>query len=82
MIKSIIKKLFRPLKWRYMAFKLLTPEYRTLLKEYGAINTDSDMRKYKFLIIKESVLMLNPNYDINSKILNPNTPSWQLSLFH
>ena len=53
MIKSIIKKLFRPLKWRYMAFKLLTPEYRTLLKEYGAINTDSDMRKYKFLIIKE-----------------------------
>lgn len=53
MIKSTIKKFLRPLKWRYMALKLLVPDYRILLNEYGSINPDSDKDKYKFLIVKE-----------------------------
>lgn len=53
MIRLKIKKFLRPLKWRYMAFKLLVPDYRILLKEYGSINVHLDKDKYKFLIRKE-----------------------------
>lgn len=49
----MIKAMLRPLKWRLETIKLLVPEYRKLLKEYGAFNTKSDQQKQKFLIIME-----------------------------
>lgn len=50
---EFLKKLLRPLKWKYLAMKILIPEYRMLIKEYGCVNTNSDQQKLKFLIIKK-----------------------------
>ena len=77
MIKSIIKKVLRPLKYRYIAIKLLIPEYSTFLKEYGGINTFADQKKMKYLIIMQvhviekglSLKDCRPGFGV-SKVLN------------
>ena len=77
MIMSIIKKVLRPLKYRYIAIKLLIPEYRTFLKEYGGINTLADQRKMKYFIIMNvhviekglSLKDCRPGFGV-SKVLN------------
>ena len=46
-------KLIYPILWRFRAFKLVIPQYNSLKRDFGGVNTYDDQKKQRFLIIKE-----------------------------